>query len=94
MNNIKYIKLPIFCPSCGSALEIDISSSGVKNLCCKNLQCNQRLINKLENFCGKKGLDIKGLSKATLDTLINWGWVANIKAIFILYTHKYEWDKK
>ena len=94
MNNIKYIELPIFCPSCGSALEIDISSSGVKNLCCKNLQCNQRLINKLENFCGKKGLDIKGLSKATLDKLINWGWVENIKDIFTLFTHKEEWVKK
>lgn len=94
MNNIKYIKLPILCPSCGSALEIDISSSGVKNLCCKNLQCNQRLINKLENFCGKKGLDIKGLSKATLDKLINWGWVENIKDIFTLFTHKEEWVKK
>lgn len=94
MNDIKYIELPIFCPSCGSTLEIDISSSGVKNLCCKNLQCNQRLINKLENFCGKKGLDIKGISKATLEKLIDWGWVNTYQDIFILNQHRDQWIKK
>ena len=94
MNNIKYIELPIFCPSCKSTLEIDISSSGVKNLCCKNLQCNQRLINKLENFCGKKGLDIKGLSKATLEKLMDWGWLNTYQDIFLLWQVRDEWIKK
>ena len=94
MNNIKYIELPIFCPSCKSALEIDISSSGIKNLCCKNPQCNQRLINKLENFCGKKGLDIKGLSKATLEKLMNWNWINTYQDIFLLWQVRDKWIQK
>jgi DNA ligase (NAD+) len=32
-------------------------------------------VNRLDHFCGKKGLDIKGLSKATLGKLVDWGWV-------------------
>ena len=34
------------------------------------------------NLC-KKGLDIKGLSKATLEKLIDWGWVKSYKDILI-----------
>ena len=56
--------------------------------------CEGKLLNKLDHFCSKKGLDIKGLSKATLDKLIDWGWVENIKDIFTLFTHKEEWVKK
>jgi DNA ligase (NAD+) len=52
------------------------------------------LINKLEHFCGKKGLDIKGLSKATLEKLIDWGWVNEFKDLFTLKEHRAEWLKR
>jgi DNA ligase (NAD+) len=52
------------------------------------------LVNILDHFCGKKGLDIKGLSKATLEKLIDWGWVTRAKDLFYLYQREYEWVNK
>ena len=52
------------------------------------------MINRLDHFCGKKGLDIKGLSKITLEKLINYGWLNNIEDIFKLDIHKTEWANK
>jgi DNA ligase (NAD+) len=37
---------------------------------------------------------MKGISKATLEKLINWGWVDNYTDIFNLEAHKDEWIKK
>ena len=48
----------------------------------------------MEHFCGKKGLDIKGISKATLEKLINWGWIDNFTSLFYLKEHREEWIKK
>ena len=89
----KYFHYPMTCPICNQPTKIkkDVVS---EILYCDNPMCEGKLLNKLDHFCSKKGLDIKGLSKATLDKLINWGWVENIKDIFTLFTHKEEWVKK
>ena len=88
------IRIPNKCPECGTTLEIRESDSGVKTLVCPDEKCICRLINQLDHFCGKKGLDIKGLSKATLEKLIDWGWVNSRLDIFHLAEHKAEWVKK
>lgn len=91
---IRFIDIPIICPDCGEKLAIVKSDTGVETLVCSNEKCNCRLINQLDHFCGKKGLDIKGLSKATLEKLIDWGWVETKLDIFKLHEHKSEWVKK
>jgi DNA ligase (NAD+) len=63
-------------------------------LVCQNPQCEGKLINRLDHFVGKKGLDIKGLSKATLEKLIDWEWVKSFADIFKLHEHKSDWIKK
>lgn len=88
------IRIPSKCPECGSALEIRESDSGVKTLVCPDEKCPCRLINQLDHFCGKKGLDIKGLSKATLEKLMDWGWVNSKLDLFTLAEHKADWVKK
>jgi DNA ligase (NAD+) len=93
MNNLIYLEIPKKCPYCSADLIIKQDNNS-KILFCPNKQCEGRLLNKLDHFCGKKGLDIKGLSKATLEKLMNWGWINNIKDIFMLFTHKEEWIKK
>ena len=94
MNNIKYINIISQCPYCNSNLTI-INNNGIKILKCENNKCNQKLINKLEHFCSKShGLDIKGLSKATFEKLIDWGWINNIEDIFNLNQYRNEWIKK
>lgn len=87
------IQLPNCCPICGGQVKIR-EENNTKNLICENPQCEGKLINQLDHFCGKKGLDIKGLSKATLQKLIDWGWVKTSSDIFILHTNEEEWAKK
>lgn len=84
----------IFCPCCGGGTSIEISESGVKNLICDNPMCSGKLLNRLDHFCGKKGLDIKGLSKKTLEKLIEWNWVNELADIISLDNHQFEWSNK
>lgn len=88
-----YIKIPELCPFCNEKTIIKTSNNGIKTLWCSNENCNSKLINRLDHFCGKKGLDIKGLSKATLEKLIDWGWVKSYADIFKLHEHKSDWIK-
>ena len=89
----KHLFIPEVCPICGQATIIKMDNES-KMLVCPNPNCEGKLINKLDHFCGKKGLDIKGLSKATLEKLMDWGWVNNISDIMTLSQYKEEWMKK
>ena len=86
------INVPAVCPICGEPTIIK-GENGVRVLYCSNPSCEGKLINRLDHFFGKKGLDAKGLSKATFEKLIDWGWVENIKDVFKLKEHKKEWEK-
>ena len=86
---LNYISIPDKCPICGESTLIKDDF-----LYCSNPNCEGKFINKLDHFVGKKGLDIKGLSKATLQKLINWEWIESIPDIFKLYQHQNEWYKK
>ena len=87
---IGFINIPSVCPICGkpTTQKTDLLSTF---LMCENPSCEGKLINRLDHFCGKKGLDIKGLSKATLEKLIDWGWVSSYKDLFELKNHRAEW---
>ena len=84
-----HFELPKICPICGEPTIIKDDF-----LYCSNPDCDGKLINKLDHFCGKKGMDIKGLSKATLEKLVDWNWVQNFNSIYDLYLHRDEWIKK
>lgn len=90
---IPTIPIPTSCPYCGGDVEIRKDNDS-EVLYCINPSCNGKLINRLDHFCGKKGLDIKGLSKITLEKLINYGWLNNIEDIFKLEEYKTEWANK
>ena len=86
-------EIPSVCPVCGQPTEI-LNNTGVEILVCSNELCEGKLLNVLEHFCGKKGLDIKGISKATLEKLIDWEWVLKREDIFELKMRRPEWIKK
>lgn len=86
-------KIPTICPICGGAT-IQVSDLDTEVLICDNPACEGKLVNQLDHFCGKKGLDIKGLSIATLEKLIEWGWVSEPADIYELHTKKAEWISK
>ena len=90
---VEFFNIPSICPICGkpTAQKTDLTSTF---LVCENPSCEGKLINRLDHFCGKKGLDINGLSKATLEKLINWGWVSKYKDLVELKNYRAEWIKK
>ena len=87
------ILIPRECPVCGGMTQHWAENDSVV-LVCIDSGCSGKLINRLDHFCGKKGLDMKGISKATLEKLIDWGWVSKCSDIFDLATHNKEWVQK
>lgn len=90
---VRYLDIPKTCPICGEPTSIQKDNDS-EFLVCENPNCEGQLINELDHFVGKKGLDIRGLSKATLSKLIDWNWVNSKYDIFTLVNHKEEWSKK
>ena len=88
------LQIPTTCPVCGARTQIVTSASGVKNLYCTNDYCSGKIINRLDHFVGKKGFDIKGLSSATLDKLVAWGWINTLEDLFKLHPFSKEWSNK
>ena len=90
---IEFIDIPEVCPICGKPRTIK-KEIDTKVLVCTNPSCEGKLINIIDHFAGKKGLDIKGLSKATLEKLITWGWINSRKDLFGLKNYRLEWIRK
>lgn len=84
----------VLCPICGCGTSIHISDSGIKVLYCDNDQCEGKLAQRIDHYCSKKGLDIKGLSRKTIEKLIDWGWVEQLTDIYNLHSHQREWMDK
>ena len=88
-----YFSYPASCPICGYSTKIK-KENDVEVLLCDNEQCEGKLLNRVEHFFSKKGLNAKGLSKATIEKLIDWGWINGIKDVFILDAYAEDWKKK
>ena len=79
-------KLIDTCPSCGNKLEI--RSTGTAHvLYCSNKDCLSKKIAQFTHFVSKKGMNIDGLSEATLDVLISNEYIREFKDIFHLSEH-------
>ena len=76
-------RLSMTCPSCGGSLEI-IEPHETRVLYCGNENCRSRLIQKFDHFCGKDAMNIDGVSEATLEVLIEKGWVTNFVDLYQL----------
>jgi len=81
---------PEYCPVCNHKTEIVYGNDGVKTLACTNDMCESKLLGRLKTFVGKSGLDIEGLSEATLQTLLDCGYVSTFKDLYNLSAHKEE----
>lgn len=84
----------VLCPICGGLTSIKVSESGVETLYCDNEECPGKLTQRIDHFCGKKGLDIKGISRKTIEKLIDWGWINGLADIFRLDQYKAKWISK
>lgn len=85
----RFIEPPEICPVCGGPTE-EVQSNDTKQLICTNPACQGKLINRIDHFASKKGLDIKGLSKKTIEKLID---ECDVSSITDLYNIE-KWSKK
>ena len=90
--NIKCIKIPKTCPVCGGKTEI-IKDNESKVLICTNDNCKGKLLGKLSHFCSKNAINIEGMSEATLQFLIDKGWVESFKDIYKLDYYRQNWKE-
>ncbi len=86
------IKIPKICPVCGVNTEI-IKDNDTEVLICTNPDCKGKLLGKLVHFCSKNAISIEGMSEATLQFLIDKGWVGSFQDIYHLEKYKDEWSK-
>ena len=84
--------IPDVCPCCGHKAEIKYTDNS-KFLMCTNPNCSSKLLAKLTHFVSRNCMNIEGLSEATLETLINKGWIKNFKDIYSLYQYGREWEQ-
>lgn len=90
----EYIEYPHICPICKTETSIK-NSNGIENIVCPNDKCEGKLINIIEHFTDmKKGMAIKGISKAIIEKLINWNWLNSFSDLYELKNHREEWIVK
>ena len=77
------IEIPTTCPICGAATSIKKDNES-EVLVCTNSECVGKKLAQFVHFVSKKGMDIKGLSEATLQDLISHGFIHNFKDIYHL----------
>ena len=89
---LPFIDIPNKCPICGGEVQQHTENDSTV-LICMNPNCDGKLINRIDHYCGKKGLDIKGLSKMTISKLIDNGWLGNYEELYSLSNFRDEWIK-
>ena len=85
-------ELPDKCPNCGGDVEIH-NENGSKTLHCTNDNCPAKLLGKLSHFCSKNAINIEGMSEATLQFLIDKGWIKSFKDIYKLDYYRQNWKE-
>ena len=70
-------RMPAECPSCGSALTVQGAHSF-----CPNAACPDQVRGRLRFFVARDQMDIAGLGPATIDLLVDRGWVRDIADLY------------
>ena len=84
-----YIAIPSICPVCGGNAEL-VRDNDTTVLMCSNPDCSGKLLGRFAHFVSKKGMNIDGLSEATLELLISNNYIREFKDIYALSTHSNE----
>lgn len=79
---------PDKCPCCSGETEIH-NENGSKTLHCVNPDCQAKLVSKLVHAVSKNALNIDGLNEATLEFMVDKGWV---KCLHDLYRAPFDKD--
>lgn len=79
---------PQFCPCCGQPTRTysRVGDKGriIKTLHCDNPECDSRILQRFIHFTEKKAMNIRGISEATLDQLIQIGALKSYQDLYHL----------
>lgn len=89
-NSVEF-KFPENCPACGHKI---IREENFADYRCINPNCKVQMENHLINFCGKNGMDIKGLGENSIPKLIEENFIKNISDIYKLKNFRAELIEK
>lgn len=80
--------IPEQCPVCQAKTKITISpKSQTKTLHCTNPDCTAKNVKKFERFVSKQGMDMDGISVATMLRFMNEGFVKEFADLYHLNEH-------
>ena len=83
---------PDECPICGGLTKI-VKDNDTKVVVCDNPNCKGKLLGKLTHSVSKNALNIDGMSEATIEFLIERGWLSSIKNIYRLDYYREPWKE-
>ncbi|MCR4618130.1 MAG: NAD-dependent DNA ligase LigA [Lachnospiraceae bacterium] len=81
------IKIPMVCPVCGGKTEIRALNEA-QSLYCLNEECPAKQIKAFSQFVSREALNVDGLSEATLEKLIDFGFIKSFPDLFELDRYK------
>lgn len=87
------VHYPKFCPICNCETVVkttELSGRNVSVLYCVNKKCPGKQIKRFTHFVSKPALNIDGLSEATLEKFISFGWLKELGDIFSLEKYRDE----
>ena len=88
-NTEELFEIPSVCPVCGAKTEI-IKDGIAEVLYCTSDSCSGKMLGKLNAFVSKQGMDINGLSEATLQLLLDRGYISSFKDLYHLSDYRVE----
>ena len=88
----KYFFIPEKCPICGGETSI-IKENSSEVIVCDNPNCKGKLLGKLTHAVSKNALNIDGMSEATIEFLIERGWLSSIKDVYKLDYYREPWKE-
>lgn len=86
------LEIPARCPVCGAATEIR-QTGEAKSLYCTNEKCPAKEIKGFVLFVSRDAMNVDGLSEATLEKIIDMGFVKEYADLFHLDRHREEIEK-
>ncbi len=86
------IKIPKYCPVCDGKTEV-VKENESEVLMCTNPNCSGKLLGRLKFFVSKPAVNIDGMSEATLELLIDKGWIEIFRDIYYLSNYTTEWKQ-
>lgn len=81
------LEIPDHCPVCGHETVIK-QENDTKTLYCPNLQCQAKKIKSFTLFVSRDAFNIEGLSEATLEKFVQYGFIKDFSDIFKLGRYK------